>query len=92
MPIVKLTQKILAHQEFDIISKKGSHEKFELFKSQPEDFDVVIIGMGMPYMRSDQLTKNLLMIRPKLPIMPCKEYSESITQEEAFSLGFRNQS
>jgi len=67
----------------------GSVEALELFRSAPDRFDLVITDMTMPNMAGDQLTSELLSIRPELPIIISTGYSEKITEHSVAHLGAR---
>ena len=43
--------------------------------------------MNMPNMNGDKLSRELLDIRPDLPIILCTGFSESISEQKAKSLG-----
>ena len=45
--------------------------------------------MTMPNMTGDQLARELLKIRPDIPIILCTGYSERITEEEAKDIGIK---
>jgi YesN/AraC family two-component response regulator len=45
--------------------------------------------MMMPEMAGDQLARELLTIRPTLPIIMCSGFSERIGQEQALSIGIK---
>jgi len=64
-------------------------EALELFKNSPGRFDLVITDMTMPNMRGDRLARELLTIRPDIPIILCTGFSESISEEGAKALGVR---
>jgi YesN/AraC family two-component response regulator len=48
----------------------------ELFHAQPDKFDLVITDMTMPQMPGTSLIKEMLMVRPDLPIILCTGFSE----------------
>jgi YesN/AraC family two-component response regulator len=61
----------------------------ELFKIQPDRFDLVITDQTMPHMAGVDLAKELMRIRPDIPIILCTGFSEVISAEEAKALGIR---
>jgi CheY-like chemotaxis protein len=61
----------------------------EAFRARPNDFDLVITDMTMPNMRGDDLARELLKIRPDIPIILCTGFSEMISEEKAKILGIR---
>ncbi|MFC1833658.1 PAS domain S-box protein, partial [Thermodesulfobacteriota bacterium] len=60
-----------------------------LFRRKPDHFDLVITDMTMPKMTGYSLAKDLLAIRPDIPIMLCTGFSEQVTEEQAKTLGMR---
>ncbi len=61
----------------------------EMFRSEPEAFDLVITDQTMPLMTGEKLAGELLRIRPDIPIILCTGYSEQIHEEEAKARGIR---
>jgi DNA-binding NtrC family response regulator len=59
------------------------------FKADPDQFDVIITDMTMPRMTGDRLTKEILKIRPQMPVIICTGYSERMSAKKAESLGVR---
>ena len=61
----------------------------ELFHAQPDKFDLVITDMTMPQMLGTTLIKEMLMVRPELPIILCTGFSEKINEEKVLAMGAR---
>ena len=64
-------------------------EAIELFQTNPDQFDLVITDMTMPFLTGDDLAEELMQIRPDIPIIICTGYSEKLTEERALSMGIR---
>jgi two-component system cell cycle sensor histidine kinase/response regulator CckA len=64
-------------------------EAIKLFRSNPDQFDLVITDMTMPEMNGEQLAKMILKIRPDVPIILCTGFSEKINDEKAKEIGIR---
>jgi len=60
-----------------------------LFKNHPNDFDVVVTDQTMPDMTGEALAKEILAIRPDIPIILTSGYSESINKQKAKNIGIR---
>jgi PAS domain S-box-containing protein len=60
----------------------------EIFKADPGAFDLLITDMAMPGMTGDQLAVEMFRIRPKLPAMLCTGYSETLSEQKAYDIGF----
>ena len=64
-------------------------EALEIFKAQPDKFDLVISDMTMPNMTGDTLAMELMKIRPDLPVIICTGYSERMDDQRAQELGIK---
>ncbi|MCP4220081.1 MAG: response regulator [bacterium] len=62
-------------------------DAFEMFRSQPAAFDLVITDMTMPRMTGDTFALRLMEIRPELPVFICTGFSHIIDEEKAKSIG-----
>jgi len=62
-------------------------EALDLFRSRPHHYDLVITDLTMPKMTGDKLVKEILDIRPEIPIILCTGYSEKIDGEKARKMG-----
>lgn len=87
--IVELATLILKELGYQVTSRVKSRQALELFAADPQAFDLVITDMMMPEMAGDQLARELLTIRPTLPIIMCSGFSERIGQEQALSIGIK---
>jgi len=64
-------------------------EALELFSSKPDQFDLVITDMTMPQMTGDRLAKEIMKIRPDMPIIICTGYHEKITEKKSLETGIK---
>jgi PAS domain S-box-containing protein len=87
--LVKMAKRMLEMQGYQVESKTNPVEALELFRSKPDGFDLVITDMTMPNMTGDRLAKEILSIRPDMPIILCSGFSEKIDAEKAKKLGIR---
>ena len=60
-----------------------------MFKAKPDYFDLVITDQTMPGMTGDALARELMSIRPNLPVIICTGYSQTIDQERAKQIGIK---
>ncbi len=76
-------------QGYWVETKSDSVEALEGVRSKPDRFDLIITDMTMPKMTGDKLAKEILSIRPDMPIILCSGFSEKIDAEKAKELGIR---
>jgi CheY-like chemotaxis protein len=62
-------------------------EALELFKSDPMAIDLVITDMTMPVMSGAVLAKELIKIRPEIPIILCTGLAREITNDHLKQMG-----
>jgi PAS domain S-box-containing protein len=81
--ITKMGCRILGQLGYSVTPKTNSMDALELFRSKPEDFDLVISDMTMPHMTGERLSTELMNIRADIPVILCTGYSKKMTAETA---------
>jgi CheY-like chemotaxis protein len=84
-----IAQKMLSRLGYRLTTCTNSVEALEAFRQTPQEFDLVITDMTMPRMPGDVLARELLYIRPDIPIIACTGYSERINSQVANEIGIR---
>ena len=74
---------------YKVEARMNPVEAIELFRNNPDQFDLVITDMTMPEMNGEQLSKMILKIRPDMPIILCSGFSDKINEEKAKEIGIR---
>ena len=87
--IVKMGQQILERLGYKPEIKTNPVEALELFRSNPDRFDLVITDMTMPQMTGDKLAEDVMTIRPDMPIILCTGFSEVTDEEKAREIGIK---
>ncbi|MFC1825441.1 CHASE2 domain-containing protein [Thermodesulfobacteriota bacterium] len=85
--LVEMEKEMLEQLGYDIVAKADSVEALDLFRAQPEMFDLVITDQTMPHLTGTELARKLLLISPDTPIILCTGFSEVINEEKAKSIG-----
>jgi len=67
----------------------SGQEALEVFRADPEAFDLVISDQTMPGMTGAELAREMLETRPDLPIILYTGYSSRIDPAKAEKLGVR---
>lgn len=76
--IMKLGVRALERYGYAVTGMQNSNEALQIFKSNPDEFDLVITDMAMPGMVGSELAKRILDIRSDIPIIICSGYSEKL--------------
>jgi CheY-like chemotaxis protein len=86
---VRAMNKLLEHLGYRVVGLADAAEALELFRRQPGAFDLAIMDQTMPRLSGGELAREILRIRPDLPVILCTGFSESINEEEALAMGIR---
>jgi PAS domain S-box-containing protein len=87
--LVDLGKEILESIGYHVSAKLTSFEALETFRAQPDAFDLVITDMTMPGLTGKDLAKELMALRPDIPIILCTGFSEIIDENQAKEAGIR---
>ncbi len=87
--IVNAAQIILEQAGYEVLTFTNSSEAWQTFQADPGRFDLLISDLTMPRLTGLELAKNILSLRPGLPIIICTGFSESISTEKASELGIK---
>ena len=87
--IVKVGRQILERLGYDVTTRTSSTEALDLFRANPDDFDLVITDMTMPTMTGDQFAAALIKLRPDVPVILFTGYSKKISEESASDIGIK---
>jgi PAS domain S-box-containing protein len=87
--LVELGEKMLEHLGYEVTVRTSSIEALELFRNQPDRFDLIITDFTMPNMTGDKLAQEVMRLRPGLPVILCTGFSERISEMKAKALGIQ---
>ena len=87
--LVNIARRNLESIGFKVSTSTSAEEALNLFKEAPDTFDLVITDQAMPHMTGFSLASELMRIKPKVPVVLCTGYSESITPDKVKSIGIR---
>ena len=74
---------------YAVTTQTSSETALELFRSNPDDYDLVVTDMTMPNMTGDRLAIELMRIRPDIPVVLCTGYSRKVSHEQAQKIGIK---
>jgi len=87
--LADIAGRVLRSLGYRVTTRTSSGEALELFRARHGDFDLVITDMTMPNMTGADLARQMLAIRPGLPVILCTGYSEIMSAEQARQAGIR---
>ncbi len=79
--IVDIGKQMLEQLGYTVTTLTSSIEALDLFKTRPEQFDLILTDLTMPDMTGNELAKKCLRIRPDIPIILCTGFSNERTKE-----------
>ena len=87
--LVDMFTRMLFSLGYYVTGAEGSIEALDLFRAEPQRFDLVITDMTLPKMTGIELSREILKIRPGIPIVLCSGIREPDTEEQAKTLGIK---
>ena len=72
---------------YKVTALTSSVKALEVFRAKPNHFSLVITDMIMPKMTGEILAKELIALRPDIPVILCTGYSECIIKNKAAEIG-----
>jgi two-component system, cell cycle sensor histidine kinase and response regulator CckA len=87
--LAEMGQHMLVSLGYDAVAVEDSRAAFAMFKSDPHSFDLIITDQTMPHMTGYELARQVLALRPDMPIILCTGYSETVTEHTAAAAGIR---
>jgi PAS domain S-box-containing protein len=81
--------KLLNSLGYHTLAKTDSREALETFRNSPGSFDLVITDHTMPRMTGMDLARQILQIRPNMPIIICSGHNDSLNEHSARQAGIR---
>ncbi|MCA9730863.1 MAG: PAS domain S-box protein [Deferribacteres bacterium] len=87
--ITRIESQLLRRLGYDVTSYVHSREALNAFRRDPDGYDIVVTDMTMPEITGDVLARELIGIRPEIPIIVCTGFSERIDKEKAESIGIK---
>jgi CheY-like chemotaxis protein len=87
--LVEMGEDILAELGYEVTSRMNGREALELLKLDPSRFDLVITDQTMPEMTGVELAKEVLGLRPGMPIIMCTGFSYVVDADKAMAAGIK---
>jgi len=88
--LTDVVQEMLEILGYQPVVKTKSVETLELFRRQPDTFDLVIADITMPEMSGVELAIELMQIRSDIPVILCTGYPKGLSADKFLSMGIRD--
>lgn len=87
--VVDAVKTMLERLGYKVTARTSSVETLDLFRHNPGEFDLVITDQTMPNMTGRELAREMMFIRPDVPIILCTGFSDQIEEKRAEEMGIR---
>lgn len=87
--VLDVTKRILESLGHHVTAASSSPGALNLFRNDPDLFDLVITDMSMPCMTGDDLARRMMEIRLGMPVILYSGMPDDITRERARKIGIR---
>ena len=85
--LLDVGMRLLNSLGYTVTALHNPAEALELFTQDPAAFDAVITDQTMPDMTGFELARQLMRIRPGIPVILCTGYSDLVTSQSAREAG-----
>jgi CheY-like chemotaxis protein len=82
-------EELLAELGYEVTSRTSSKEALALLKQDPSLFDLVITDQTMPDITGVELAREILDIRPEMPVILCTGFSHLVDADSAKAAGIK---
>jgi PAS domain S-box-containing protein len=86
-PLTDIGREMLESCGFEVVTRTSSIEALEAFKHKSKDFDLVITDQTMPNMTGMEFAREILKIRPDIPIILCTGFSDAVSYDRLRDIG-----
>ncbi len=88
--LVMLLTRTLTRLGYKVTGQTNPVAAIELFRSNPREYDVVVTDLAMPELSGFDFSRELLTIRPGIPIIMTSGYVRPEDRERALQMGIRD--
>ncbi|MFO7568685.1 MAG: PAS domain S-box protein, partial [Smithellaceae bacterium] len=88
--LVELGEQILTALGYHVTACLESSHALQLYRRNPEAFDLIITDMTMPQLSGGELAREALRLRPDQAIILCSGYSDYMDSDKARAMGIRS--
>jgi DNA-binding NtrC family response regulator len=86
-------KKMLERLGYEVTACRDGSEALEIFRANPQTFDLVITDQNMPNLNGTELTRELIRVRADIPVILCSGYGPgaggALGIQEEMAMGIR---
>ncbi|MCK9295710.1 MAG: response regulator [Desulfobulbaceae bacterium] len=87
--IIRIAREILEDSGYQVSAHRTGAGALEQFQQQPEKFDLLITDMAMPGMSGVDLARQVMELKPSMPVILCSGHSDMVNRDQALAMGIR---
>lgn len=88
--LIEMTTDMLESLGYEVMATNDSIDALEIFRANPDRFDLVIADQTMPEMTGMAMAQEIMKIKPDTPIILCTGFSSTVDEETAKKAGIRD--
>ncbi len=87
--LVEVGEELLAELGYEVICRTSSREALALFRLDPSRFDLIITDQTMPELTGVEMAREMLVIRPDVPVILTTGFSHLVDADRALAAGIK---
>ena len=87
--LLDLVSEVLEEHGYTVTALTSAPDAWDIFLGRPSAFDLVVADEIMPEMSGTELAKEILAIRPDIPVILYTDYPEVSSEKRAKAIGVR---
>jgi CheY-like chemotaxis protein len=87
--LVQMGEELLAELGYELVCRTSSRAALSLVKDDPSRFSLVITDQTMPEMTGSELAREILSVRPDMPVILATGFSPLVNEESARAAGIK---
>lgn len=87
--LAELGAKLLTALGYRVVFHTDPKAALAAFRKAPDDFDLIFTDMMMPELNGEQLSREILAVRPDIPIIVYSGFSDSVNQHTLETIGIK---
>ncbi|WP_051553883.1 hybrid sensor histidine kinase/response regulator [Desulfobulbus elongatus] len=87
--LAELGKTMLERLGYEVTVRTSGTEALTAFRNRPDWFDAVVADQTMPGLTGMEMARQMLAIRPELPVILCTGYSSLVSRDTAMAMGIK---